>query len=144
MKNTFGILAATGLITSVSLLSCNNSPQSTQTVQTTVIDSTKIKDSINNEYMEDIVVFKKQAADRISANDSSIASFKERIKHGKKQAKAEYDKKIDDLEQKNTDMKKRIDDYKAEGKEKWETFKKDFSHGMDELGKAFTDLTTKS
>lgn len=29
-----------------------------------------------------------------------------------------------------------MDDYKADGKEKWELFKAEFSHDMDELGKA--------
>lgn len=40
-------------------------------------------------------------------------------------------------------MKKKLDDYKADGKDKWEQFKKDFSRDMDDLGNAFKDLTTK-
>ena len=143
MRNIIIVLAAAGLVTSVSILSCNDTSQNTETVQNNINDSTKIKDSINTEYLKDMETYKKQTADRISANDSSIASFKERIKHEKKEAKVEYDQKIVELEQKNTDMKKKIDDYKAEGKEKWEIFKKEFGHGMDELGKAFKDLTAK-
>ena len=54
------------------------------------------------------------------------------------------EKKIDELEQKNSELKKRLDDYKADGKEKWEKFKAEFSHDMDELGKAFKDLTVKN
>ena len=41
-------------------------------------------------------------------------------------------------------MKKKMDDYKAEGKEQWEAFKTEFSHDMDELGQAFKDLTVKN
>lgn len=41
-------------------------------------------------------------------------------------------------------MKKKLESYNEQGKEKWEIFKKNFSHDMDELGKSFKDLTTKS
>ena len=37
-----------------------------------------------------------------------------------------------------------MDDYKVEGKDKWEKFKTEFSHDMDELGKGFKDLTVKN
>ncbi len=38
----------------------------------------------------------------------------------------------------------KMNDYKANGKENWEIFKKEFNHDMDELGKAFKDLTVKN
>ncbi len=41
-------------------------------------------------------------------------------------------------------MKKKMENYKEEGKDKWEIFKAEFSHDMDELGKAFKDLTVKN
>ena len=40
-------------------------------------------------------------------------------------------------------MKKRMDDYKADGKDKWEIFKAEFSHDMDDLGKSIKDFTAK-
>jgi len=93
--------------------------------------------------MKDIESYRKEAADKISANDKIIADFKARVKNNKDQIKEDYDKTIADLEQRNKEMKKKMDDYKVDGKEMWETFKTQFSHGMDELGKAFTDLTKK-
>ena len=48
------------------------------------------------------------------------------------------------LEVKNSDMRMRMDNYKEDGKDNWETFKTEFSHDMDELGKAFKDLTVKN
>ena len=41
-------------------------------------------------------------------------------------------------------MKKRLEEYKDEGQEKWTSFKSEFNHDMDELGKAFKDLTVKN
>ncbi len=37
-----------------------------------------------------------------------------------------------------------MNDYKAEGKEKWEIFKAEFSHDMDGIGKTFKDVTVKN
>ena len=34
-----------------------------------------------------------------------------------------------------------MEDYKADSKENWESFKTEFNHDMDELGNAFRDLT---
>lgn len=144
MRNIIILLAAIGLVTSVSVLSCNDSEQNTQTLQTATNDSTKIKDSTNTEYMKDIESYRKQIEDTIDSNIKSIADFKVKIQHDKKNVKAFYDKKIDSLEKGNKEMKRKIAEYKAEGKDKWEIFKKDFSHGMDELGSAFKELTTKA
>ena len=94
--------------------------------------------------MKDMDSYKKQITDTIDANIKSIADFKVKIQHDKKHAKAFYDEKIEALEKGNTAMKKKMDEYKAEGKEKWEEFKKEFSNGMDTLGKAFKDLITKA
>ena len=50
-------------------------------------------------------------------------------------------KKLADLERENTDMKKQMDDYKSDGKDKWETFKAGFNKSMDDLGESLKDLT---
>ena len=36
-----------------------------------------------------------------------------------------------------------MDDYKADGKEKWELFKADFTKGMNDIGESLRDLTSK-
>ncbi len=41
-------------------------------------------------------------------------------------------------------MKIKMDNYKEDGKEKWEAFKSEFSHDMDELGSALKDLTVNN
>jgi hypothetical protein len=96
------------------------------------------------EYMADMAKYKTETAEKIAANDLIIKDFNDRIASQKKDAKVEYKQKVASLEQKNTDMKKKMDDYKLEGKENWEKFKTEFNHDMDELGKAFKDLTVKN
>jgi hypothetical protein len=44
------------------------------------------------------------------------------------------------LEQKNRDLKKKLEEYKDEGQSKWEEFKTNFKHDMDGIGKTMKDL----
>ena len=84
--------------------------------------------------------YRKEAADRIAANDSSIAQFKARIANEKKADRADYQKKLDVLDAKNSDLKKRMDDYKAEGKSNWQIFRAEFNHDMDALGTSIKNM----
>lgn len=143
MKNVILGLAVIGLITSVSILSCNTPEQKVENAQNKVDQANKDLDTANAQYLADIEKYRKETADKIAANDSSITRFRMRIENEKGEAKEDNETKIAVLEKKNTDMKKRMDDYKAEGKDKWQIFKAEFSRGMDELGESFKDLTSK-
>ncbi|CAH0997947.1 hypothetical protein EMA8858_04082 [Emticicia aquatica] len=146
MKKSILALGIFTFITSTIILSCNsNTPaEKVENAQTEVADANKDLEKANEEYMADMASYKKESADKIATNEASIKDFNERISTEKKTAKAEYQKKINELEEKNTDLKKKLDDYKENGKENWAKFKTEFNHDMDELGKAFKDLTVKN
>lgn len=59
----------------------------------------------------------------------------------KKEAEIEYEKIINDLERKNDDLKAKISTYKDNSKDAWESFKREFSHDMEELGESLKDLS---
>ncbi len=144
MKKSILALTVFAIIAGAILTSCNTPAEKVKDAQTNVTQANKDLDAANKEYLADIENYRNETADKITANDKSIVEFKARIEHEKKGAKAEYNKKITELEQKNSDLKKKLDDYKSDGKEKWETFKAEFSHDMDELGQAFKDLTVNN
>lgn len=144
MKKSTLVLTALAMVTASFLTSCDTPAQKVENAQTNVKDANKALDKANEDYLAEIQSYRKEEADKIAANDQSIAEFKTRIAGDKKEAKAEYTKKIAELEQKNSDMKKKLDEYKADGKDKWEKFKTEFNHDMDEMGKAFKDLTVKN
>jgi len=48
-----------------------------------------------------------------------------------------------ELEQKNVELRKKLSEYKYEGKDSWETFKKDFNDGLDYIGNTLNDIFTK-
>ncbi len=143
MKKTILAMAMCTFITSAIITSCNNSSEKVENSQNKVQDAKKDLDNANQEYLKDVENFRKETGEKIVANDKSIAELKSKVEHVKKEAKADYNKKIAALEQKNNDMKKKLDEYKVEGKEKWEIFKIEFNSGMDELSSAFEDLTVK-
>jgi len=51
-----------------------------------------------------------------------------------------YKQRIETLEEQNRDLKVRLDVYEKNNSD-WETFKREFNHDMDELGKALKDFT---
>lgn len=139
-------------ITTIALLaSCNSSEKKVEDATENVIEANEnlddaniSLDEANLKYQNELDKYKKQSYTKIDENNQSIIDFKSRIALEKKEAKADYQAKIDDLEKKNSDMKLKLDNYKMDNKEKWENFKEEFNHDMDELGAAFKDLTVKN
>jgi septal ring factor EnvC (AmiA/AmiB activator) len=146
MKKLFFILAATTIILAGTICtSCNSTPtEKVINAQKDVNEANKDLEVANAAYLADIENYRKETSDKIMSNDKAIADFKVRIADEKQNAKDNYLKRVAELEQKNTDMKKKMDDYKADNKEKWQTFKAEFNHDMDELGDAFKGLTIKN
>lgn len=142
MKKTILTIATTAIfITGAVFISCNTPTENLEDAKEKIEDAKKDLSEANQEYIKDMENFKTETDKTIETNNLSIADFKSRIELEKKEAKADYIKKIEDLEKKNTDIKKRLDDYKAAGKESWEIFKAQFTRDMENLGQAFLDLS---
>jgi hypothetical protein len=144
MKKSIAMPVAFIFTLCVGLFGCNTPTQKIENAQEKVEAANNELNEANKEYLEDIEKFRKKSADKIAENERSITEFNERRALEKQVAKDDYKKKIALLEQQNSDMKKKMDDYKAEGKEKWSAFKAEFSRDMDELGQSFKDLTVKN
>lgn len=144
MNKTILAITVVALITGTVFTSCNSSADRVDNAEQALIDADKELKDANEAYLLDIENYRTETANKIAANNQNIDDFNLRIEKEKKEVKAEYKKQIAELEQKNSDMGKKMDDYKADGKQKWEAFKTEFSHDMDELGKAFTDLTVNN
>ena len=110
-------------------IGCQSSAKKVEDAQTKVIDAQNEADKAQNELNEtrqdsinDYLAFKKESQEKINAQEKSIAEFKARIANEKRENKVIYEKKIALLEKKNSDMKKKLDDYKGEGKDQWTAF----------------------
>lgn len=144
MKKSIIKIANYFLLSGVILASCNSPEKKVENAQNEVVEANKDLDKANQEYITDVENYRKETAERIAANDTTIADYKSRIAAQKKSLKADYLKKITALETQNSDMKMRMENYKEEGKEKWEIFKTEYTHDMETMTQAFRDLTVKN
>ena len=95
------------------------------------------KQELDQAQKDSIHQFRKESEAKITQHEKSIAEFKARISSEKRENKAKYDKKLAELEQQNSDLKKSLDEFKEDGKEQWTAFKVKFNKDMDKLGEAF-------
>jgi hypothetical protein len=147
MKKIIFTLALTMLVAGTIFTSCKSSAKKVEDAQDKVQNANdKVADAnqeLDQAIKDSILQFKKASAEKFAAHEKSVADFKTRIANEKKENKASYEKKLAQLEQRNTDMKKKLDDYKAESKENWENFRTEYISDMETLNKAFKDLMAK-
>ncbi len=66
--------------------------------------------------------------------------MKERKADESKEVKEKYNQRIDALQERNEILKKRMKDSETTKTSMWSSFKREFKHDMDELGKAIKDI----
>lgn len=76
----------------------------------------------------------------INENNERIAELKLKMKKTGKSIDAQYEKSIDALEQKNKDLKVKMETYKNDANADWQSFKREFNHDIDGVGQALKDL----
>lgn len=140
MKHSILIVGTFTAIVFGLLNSCDNSSERVEKAQKDLNEAEQELKEANEAYLIDVDNYRNQTADRISSNEKIIADFNLRIDEQKKEAKDDYKKKIAELDQKNTDMKRRMDNYRADGKQKWELFKSEFSEDMYKLQRSFDQM----
>lgn len=150
MKKTIFIISiATSVVLGAILTGCQSSAQKEEAAQDKVQEAKQdlnaVRHDINTEAQkvataEEWKEFKTKTEEMISNNEKSIAELKAKIKKAGKTLDAVRENKIDKLEQLNRDLKARLEDYEKNQSD-WQSFKDEFNHDMDELGKALKDLT---
>ncbi len=146
------LAVSTMFVASTFLTSCQSEAQKSETAQTKVQDAkADLKEAQTDAAVaaqkaataEEWKVFKTDSEAKIKANEVRIAELKDKMKASGKTMDAVYAKNIDLLEQRNKDLKSRMDAYEK-GQSDWESFKREFNHDMDELGVALRDLTVNN
>ncbi len=144
MKKVILAIMISGLMLAGVLTGCNSPSKKVEKAEENLNEAKQELSQAQYDSVADYEQFKKESEDRINNNEKLIDAFKKRMITDKKQLKAEDQKIIDNLEQKNIDMRKKIEEYKENGKDKWSAFKVEFTHDMDELGNALKDLTVRN
>jgi hypothetical protein len=73
-------------------------------------------------------------------NDKKITELKAQKANDNKEIREKYDKQVMDLEKRNNDLKNKIKGSPTTKTDKWASFKREFTHDMNELGRAFKDI----
>jgi hypothetical protein len=148
MNKTIFTLAITTIMAGTMITGCQSSADKIENAKENVKDAedkmVEAKQNLNIAINDSIQLFKKESEEKISAFEKDIAEFKAKITTVKEETKDEYEKKLASIEQKNNKLKKKLENYKEDGQDNWSQFKNEFNHDMDELGKAFKDLTIKN
>jgi hypothetical protein len=85
--------------------------------------------------------FKNSGDSIIRINNLRIAGLKLKMKNTGESIDTKYQNNIAVMEQKNKDLKVKMDAYKNDMNSDWQSFKREFKHDTDEIGQALKDLT---
>jgi hypothetical protein len=141
MKKSHFILTVILLIGGLLFFGCNENRE--KDAQVAIQQAKQDLKDAQAEYEKEWKEFKSDAEIRINANAKIIEEYKIKIKTASKKFKLKYEKEVAVLEQKNIELRKKISEYKYEGKDKWEEFKQSFNEDMEIVGKALNDLFAK-
>jgi len=143
MKNNIFTFAVMGFMAGTLLMGCGKtSEQKVETAKEDVKDAKQELKAAQTEYLAEWQTFKREAEQTIAANEKRIDAFKEKMEKAGPKFRAKYSKEVAVLEQKNLDLKKKLEEYKDGGQSNWEEFKTNFKHDMDAMGKTMEDLFT--
>jgi hypothetical protein len=123
---------------------CNSSSDKVNSAKEDVKEAEISLEDAKDNYDAEYEKFKLESNEKISANEKIIADLKVYSHDKKAEVKAGYEKTIESMETRNREMKSKVAEYKRVSNDGWESFKREFNHDMDELGKALSDLTTNN
>lgn len=153
MKNIILTLAiGTMFMAATIFTSCHSSDQKDGNDHDMINKSTQDMTVMNNDVKSDKPkmasvdewkTFKLESELKINNNEIRVKELKEKMKKPGTILDPLYANRIENLEQKNKELKIKLETYEI-NQSGWETFKREFNHDMDELGKAFKDLTVNN
>jgi uncharacterized protein HemX len=132
MKTKTIIVAAVAGMAGVILSSCQTKEQKLENAQENVVDANEDLRKAQREFRE-------EQENQLRENEMSIETYRTEIKNEKEDMRLEYERRIDSLQQRNKELRIKLnEDY--DNNDRWESFKREFNHDMDELKASLRDL----
>lgn len=136
------------MLISTAALACNTSTErkeeNVENAKEKVIIATDALDKARADSANEYQLYKEASDKKISENNDKILALKEQIQLKKSEMKIKNQKDLNELDQKNSKLKLRMQQYKQADKNSWETFKLSFNKDLDELGKSISALAQKN
>lgn len=137
-------ITVTGFAKGVDLSECEMLEEKLDRAQIKLVAAQKEVSEIKEQLSKAVEESLKKLEEEENKSNVSIESDKnEESSFGFDDIKSKYNKTIVEIEAKKTEIQKRLSEYRADGTEKWETFKHKLNHDLEELGKALKGFTTK-
>jgi hypothetical protein len=148
-KAIFTLAIVTSFFAGAILTGCQSSAQQAEAAEVKVLEAQQDLSKAEAKASEATIImvnteewqtFKTESELKIRDNEIRIAELRFKMKKPGKVFDSFYAKRIDALEQKNKNLKIRMETY-DKNQTNWESFRDEFKHDMKELGQAFKDLT---
>ncbi|MBS1614269.1 MAG: hypothetical protein JST49_15725 [Bacteroidetes bacterium] len=139
MKKMFFTTAFNVMLAAFVFTSCESKQEKVADAQEEVQEAKQELSEAKAELNAEYPAYRTEVENRIKMNEERIAQLRKNIGNGGKPLDAERAKRIDELEQKNAQLRARLVGYETERSD-WESFKREFNHDMDELGAAIENL----
>ena len=145
MNNSILVFAVIGSLAGILLTGCEKTAErKVEDAKETLGDAKQGLKDDQTKYLAEWQTFKSESEQTIEANEKRIDAFKEKMEIAGADTKAKYNEDLAALEQKNRELRKKLEGYKDEGRGNWVQFKTDFSQDMDGIGKSMKDLFNDS
>jgi uncharacterized protein YoxC len=122
-------------------LGCNSPSNKVDNAQDEVTEAQEDLIKAKADYREEVANFKKETTEKIMVNEKIIAGFTSETAVALKDKNSYLEKQVATFEQKNSELKTRMNNFKDDEKEKWESFKTEFNYDLTELGTSLRDFT---
>jgi uncharacterized membrane protein YgaE (UPF0421/DUF939 family) len=135
MKNQKVILAVFGSVAGVFLSSCQSKEKKLENAQENVVEANEDLDKAQQEY-------RMEQENRLHENEMEIETYRNNEKELKEDIRADYHRMVDSLEARNKNLRIKLNTYDKKDKDntRWESFKREFNHDMEELKNSFKDI----
>ncbi|MDP1622188.1 MAG: hypothetical protein Q8M08_07600 [Bacteroidales bacterium] len=147
MKKTIINLVAIICMSGTMLTGCQSSADRVQNAQDKLQDANEKVEAANQELdqamRDSIQQFRKESEETIMANEKIIAEYKIKIAREKVGNRARNERRLAELEQQNSEMKRDLEDFNEVQRDKWDSFRIRFNHNMDKHAREMRDFWTK-
>jgi hypothetical protein len=138
MKTLTFAFAMTMLLAGTLFTGCESAAQKDETNA-----EQELKEAQRVATAEEWKAFKIETEAKIAKNEIRIGELRVKLNQPGTTFDNSLANRIDNLEQKNKDLRIRLGNY-GQNQSNWDSFKREFNHDMDELGKALADFTVNN
>jgi hypothetical protein len=139
---------ATGFCLAILLVACQQPEKKVENAKEKVADAKQdLKEArreVRAEWQENWLKFRRDNDKEIADNERRIIDLRKEVSGIDTRYRAKYNVRIDELEKRNNELRDRVNNYKDEGDESWEKFKKGMEHDLDGLKSSLKNTTIKN